>query len=57
MLEGGACGRAAAPSGASTGQHEAVELRDGGSRYRGQGVSKAVGSVLRIRVNLGPMHF
>ena len=45
VLEGGACGRAAAPSGASTGQHEAVELRDGGSRYRGQGVSKAVGSV------------
>ncbi|MDO5416714.1 MAG: phosphopyruvate hydratase, partial [Lachnospiraceae bacterium] len=45
VLEGGACGRAAAPSGASTGQHEAVELRDGGERFQGKGVQKAVGSV------------
>lgn len=44
-LEGGAVGRAAVPSGASTGKHEAVELRDGGSRYHGKGVLKAVESV------------
>lgn len=44
-LEGGAWARAAAPSGASTGQYEAVELRDGGSRYHGKGVQKAVNSV------------
>ncbi len=41
-LEGGAVGRAAVPSGASTGKFEAVELRDGGSRYGGLGVQKAV---------------
>ncbi|MCL2168744.1 MAG: phosphopyruvate hydratase, partial [Defluviitaleaceae bacterium] len=35
-------GRAAVPSGASTGEHEAVELRDGGERYMGLGVEKAV---------------
>ncbi len=39
--EGGACGRAIVPSGASTGIYEAVELRDGGSRYHGRGVLKA----------------
>jgi enolase len=44
-LENGAFGRAAVPSGASTGAHEAHELRDGGSRYGGKGVSKAVDSV------------
>ncbi|MEP2977838.1 MAG: phosphopyruvate hydratase [Lentilitoribacter sp.] len=44
-LEDGAFGRAAVPSGASTGAHEAVELRDGGSRYLGKGVQKAVGAV------------
>lgn len=44
-LENGAFGRAAVPSGASTGAHEAHELRDGGSRYGGQGVSNAVDSV------------
>ncbi len=38
-------GSAAAPSGASTGRHEAVELRDGGKRYRGKGVTKAVENV------------
>ena len=44
-LESGAFGRAIVPSGASTGEHEAVELRDGGPRYLGKGVSKAVASV------------
>ncbi len=41
ILEDGSMGRAAVPSGASTGAHEAVELRDGGSRYHGKGVQKA----------------
>ncbi|TFV35106.1 phosphopyruvate hydratase [Bradyrhizobium frederickii] len=46
VLEDGALGRAAVPSGASTGAHEAVELRDGDkARYLGKGVSKAVGAV------------
>ena len=44
-LESGAMGRAAVPSGASTGAHEAVELRDGGTRYKGKGVEKAVAAV------------
>jgi enolase len=45
-LEGGSIGRAAVPSGASTGEHEAIELRDGDkSRYLGKGVLKAVGHV------------
>ncbi|MGQ9753380.1 MAG: phosphopyruvate hydratase [Thermaceae bacterium] len=44
-LEGGAIGRAMVPSGASTGTHEALELRDGGSRYLGKGVRRAVESV------------
>ncbi|HIP07212.1 MAG TPA: phosphopyruvate hydratase [Mariprofundaceae bacterium] len=44
-LESGAFGRAAVPSGASTGQREAVELRDGGSRLGGKGVRKAVAFV------------
>jgi len=44
-VEGGARGRAMVPSGASTGEHEAVELRDGGSRYRGRGVETAVHNV------------
>ncbi|ABM15544.1 MULTISPECIES: phosphopyruvate hydratase [Mycolicibacterium] len=42
----GTVSRAAVPSGASTGEHEAVELRDGGSRYLGKGVEKAVEAVL-----------
>ncbi len=42
----GSFGRAAVPSGASTGEHEAVELRDGGTRYGGKGVQKAVEAVL-----------
>jgi len=41
-LDGGAVGRAAVPSGASTGKFEAVELRDGGQRYHGRGVATAV---------------
>jgi enolase len=44
-LKGGARGRAAVPSGASTGEFEAVELRDGGSAYAGKGVTKAVANV------------
>src|SRR5580693_755434 len=44
-LEDGSFGRAIVPSGASTGAHEAVELRDGGPRYGGKGVLKAVGAV------------
>lgn len=44
-LEDGSKGRAAVPSGASTGSHEAVELRDGGKRYGGKGVEKAVKNV------------
>jgi len=44
-LENGSMGRAAVPSGASTGAHEAVELRDGGKRYGGKGVEKAVAAV------------
>jgi enolase len=48
-LAGGAVGRAAVPSGASTGEHEAVELRDGvKGRYLGKGVLKAVGNVNNI---------
>lgn len=44
-LTGGASGRAAVPSGASTGEHEAVELRDGGPRFGGKGVTRAVENV------------
>ncbi|HEY0642688.1 MAG TPA: phosphopyruvate hydratase, partial [Nocardioides sp.] len=46
LLEDGAFGRAAVPSGASTGAFEAVELRDGGKRYVGKGVQKAVAGVV-----------
>jgi enolase len=45
VLESGAAGRAAVPSGASTGAHEAVELRDGGKPFMGKGVTKAVNAV------------
>ncbi len=48
MLDGGAVGRAAVPSGASTGKFEAVELRDGGPRYHGKGVHKAVENVNNV---------
>lgn len=46
VLDDGTFTRAAVPSGASTGEHEAVELRDGGERYGGKGVTKAVEGVL-----------
>jgi enolase len=45
VLEDGSKGRAAVPSGASTGAHEAVELRDGGKRYLGKGVRTAIDAV------------
>jgi len=45
ITENGILGRAAVPSGASTGEHEAVELRDGGKEFMGKGVSKAVDNV------------
>jgi enolase len=45
LLECGARGRAAVPSGASTGEHEALELRDGGKEYHGKGVLRAVENV------------
>lgn len=48
FTENGAMGRAAVPSGASTGEHEAVELRDGGTDYLGKGVLKAVENVKEI---------
>ena len=45
ILENGILGRAIVPSGASTGEREALELRDGGTRYMGKGVLKAVENV------------
>ena len=51
LLDDGAFGRAAVPSGASTGQFEAVELRDGGDRYLGKGVQNAVDAVIQ---KIGP---
>ncbi len=48
VTENGIMGRAAVPSGASTGEHEAVELRDGGKAFMGKGVSKAVDNVNSI---------
>jgi enolase len=51
LLDDGRFARAAVPSGASTGQFEAVELRDGGDRYLGKGVAKAVDGVIRT---IGP---
>ena len=48
FTESGAMGRAAVPSGASTGEHEAMELRDGGSEFMGKGVTKAVENVREI---------
>ena len=48
VTENGIMGRAAVPSGASTGEHEAVELRDGGKAYMGKGVLKAVDNVNSI---------
>ena len=48
ITENGVMGRAAVPSGASTGEHEAVELRDGGKAYMGKGVLKAVSNVNQV---------
>ncbi|MDA8243933.1 MAG: phosphopyruvate hydratase [Elusimicrobia bacterium] len=48
LLSDGSFGRAAVPSGASTGTHEALEMRDGGKRYLGKGVTKAVENVNKI---------
>jgi len=48
ITENGVMGRAAVPSGASTGEHEAVELRDGGTAFMGKGVTKAVNNVNNI---------
>ena len=48
VLKNGSLGRATIPSGASTGEHEAVELRDGDKRFLGKGVERAVGNVNRI---------
>src|SRR2546421_5372859 len=45
VLRSGASGRAAVPSGASTGEFEATELRDGGDAWMGKGVTRAVGNV------------
>ena len=45
ILENGIMGRASVPSGASPGEREAIEMRDGGSRYLGKGVLKAVKNV------------
>ncbi|HKY09749.1 MAG TPA: phosphopyruvate hydratase, partial [Candidatus Binatia bacterium] len=50
-LKNGTTGRATVPSGASTGAHEAVELRDGGKRFLGKGVKRAVDHVNRV---IGP---
>ncbi len=51
ILESGAMGRAIVPSGASTGEREALELRDGGPRYLGKGVQNAVNNVIEV---IGP---
>src|SRR3989337_541892 len=48
VLKNGSLGRATVRSGASTGEHEAVELRDGDKRFLGKGVGRAVGNVNRI---------
>ena len=56
LLDDGNTGTAAVPSGASTGSHEALELRDGGTRYNGKGVLKAVANVERISQQLAGMN-
>ena len=55
MLDDGNTGTAAVPSGASTGSHEALELRDGGERYNGKGVLTAVSNIERISQQLAGM--
>ncbi|MCQ2410014.1 MAG: phosphopyruvate hydratase [Elusimicrobiaceae bacterium] len=56
LLDDGSVGTAAVPSGASTGSHEALELRDGGARYHGKGVLQAVAHVERISQQLAGMN-
>jgi len=56
LLDDGNTGTAAVPSGASTGSHEALELRDGGERYNGKGVLKAVANVERLSQQLAGMN-
>ena len=56
LLDDGTVGTASVPSGASTGSHEALELRDGGERYNGKGVLKAVANVERISQQLAGMN-
>src|SRR5690349_2716504 len=51
VLDDGSFGRAAVPSGASTGAHEAVELRDGGKDFLGKGVTRAVDAVNTVIFN------
>ena len=51
ITENGILGRAAVPSGASTGEHEAVELRDGGKAFMGKGVLKAIENVNTVLAN------
>src|SRR5574340_688899 len=51
ILASGVMGRAIVPSGASTGEREALELRDGGTRYLGKGVQKAVKNIIAV---IGP---
>ena len=55
LLSDGTVGTAAVPSGASTGSHEALELRDGGTRFGGKGVQNAVANVERISQQLAGM--
>ena len=55
LLDDGNTGTAAVPSGASTGSHEALELRDGGERYNGKGVLTAVSNIERISQQLAGM--
>ena len=54
ITDEGVLGRAAVPSGASTGEHEAVELRDGGSDYMGKGVLNAVSNVCLLYTSPSP---
>lgn len=56
LLDDGTTGTASVPSGASTGSHEALELRDGGARYKGKGVLKAVANVEKISARLAGLN-
>ena len=56
LLDDQTTGTASVPSGASTGSHEALELRDGGARYKGKGVLKAVANVEKISARLAGLN-